>query len=389
MNLLKSCLIAASLLAAPALAQQGGVDRKIDPTVGASATGVAAAAKQDAPASATPATAAAERQASVAEATASPAAPDMLRPVAGVGQPVQGGMGLQPQVTNVGYKGAWMHDALLLPIITVICLLVLGLMLWAVLRYRRSANPEPSKVSHNTLLEVAWTLVPILVLLVIVFPSISLLAEQYKPAGKNAVTVKAIGHQWYWSYQYPDHGEFEIVSNMLPDDEAIKRGEPRLLGVDNRIVVPVGVPVRLLTTSDDVIHSWTIPAFWVKLDAVPGRINETSFTVEKPGVYYGQCSELCGARHGFMPITVEAVPQAQFAAWIASKGGKMPGAAATPQQVDANGVPIAGVNPVAPVEGAANATGEAANVTGTDNATAGTVTGGTVSQSATKNTGSN
>jgi cytochrome c oxidase subunit 2 len=139
--------------------------------------------------------------------------------------------------------------------------------------------------------------------------------------------VKVIGNQWYWTYQYPDNGDFELVSNMLPDDEAKKRGEPRLLAVDERLVVPAGKVVKLIVTSADVIHSFAVPAFWTKMDAVPGRLNETWFKVDRPGVYYGQCSELCGARHGYMPIAVEVVPPAQFAAWVASKGGTMPGPA--------------------------------------------------------------
>ncbi|MFM9978460.1 MAG: cytochrome c oxidase subunit II [Sphingomonadaceae bacterium] len=220
-----------------------------------------------------------------------------------------------------------MHDVILMPIIVAISIFVLALLFWASFRYRRAANPVPSKTSHNTLIEVIWTLVPVLILVGIAVPSIGLLAEQYKPVGKDAVTIKAIGNQWYWSYEYPDHGGFEVTANMLKDDEAKAKGEPRLLAVDNRIVVPVGVPVRLLTTSNDVLHAWAVPAFWIKMDAVPGRINETNFTVEKPGVYYGQCSELCGARHGYMPIAVEAVSKEAFAQWIAAKGGTMPGAA--------------------------------------------------------------
>jgi cytochrome c oxidase subunit II len=260
--------------------------------------------------------------------TAAPAvvAPAQLKPVAGIGQPTARTMGIQPQVTKNGEFALWMHDVVLMPIITAISIFVLGLLGWVAFRYRKAANPVPSKTTHNTLIEVVWTLVPVLILVGIAIPSIGLLAAQYKPVGKNAVTIKAIGNQWYWSYEYPDHGGFEIVSNMLPDEEAKKRGEPRLLAVDNRVVVPVGVPIRVLTTSNDVIHNFAMPAFWTKMDAVPGRINETSFTVEKAGVYYGACSELCGARHGFMPIAVEAVPPAQFAQWIASKGGTMPGA---------------------------------------------------------------
>lgn len=253
------------------------------------------------------------------------AAPAELKPVAGIGQPISEAYGVQPQVTKNGQFALWMHNVILMPIIVAISVLVLGLLLWVAFRYRKAVNPIPSKTSHNTLIEVIWTLAPVLILVGIAIPSIGLLAAQYKPVGKNAVTVKATGNQWFWSYTYPDHGDFEVVSNMLPDDQAKARGEPRLLAVDNRMVVPVGVPIRVLTTSVDVIHAFAVPAFWTKMDAVPGRINETSFTVERPGVYYGQCSELCGARHGFMPIAVEAVSPAQFAQWIASKGGKMPG----------------------------------------------------------------
>jgi cytochrome c oxidase subunit 2 len=263
--------------------------------------------------------------ASASAVTPAVAAPAELKPVANIGQPIPMGYELQPQVTKNGEFALWMHDWLLMPIITFISLFVLGLLFWVAFRYRKAANPVPSSTSHNTLIEVIWTLLPVLILVGISIPSIGLLAAQYKPVGKNAVTIKATGNQWFWSYTYPDHGDFEIVSNMLPDDQAKAKGEPRLLAVDNRIVVPVGVPIRILTTSADVIHSFAVPAFWTKMDAVPGRINETSFTVEKPGVYYGQCSELCGARHGFMPIAVEAVSPAQFAQWIASKGGKMPG----------------------------------------------------------------
>ena len=262
----------------------------------------------------------------VAAPAATPAAPAELKPVSNIGQPIERGYALQPQVTKNGRFAQWMHDVILMPIITLISVFVLALLLWVAFRYRQAANPVPSKTSHNTLIEVIWTLVPVLILVGIAVPSIGLLAAQYKPVGKNAITIKATGNQWFWSYEYPDNGGFEVVSNMLPDDLAKASGQPRLLAVDNRIVVPVGVPIRVLTTSNDVIHSWAMPAFWTKMDAVPGRINETSFTVDRVGVYYGQCSELCGARHGFMPIAVEAVPMAQFAQWVAAKGGTMPGA---------------------------------------------------------------
>jgi cytochrome c oxidase subunit II len=273
---------------------------------------------------AAPAATAAEAPAAATPAVAAPAA---TAPTDGIGMPHERGIALQKQVTPTGEQALWMHNVILMPIIVGISVFVLALLFWASFRYRAKANPVPSKTSHNTLIEVIWTLVPVLILVGIAIPSISLLAEQYKPPGKNAITVKAIGNQWYWSYEYPDHGGFEITANMLKDEDAKAKGEPRLLAVDNRIVVPVGVPIRLLTTSNDVIHSWAVPAFWTKMDAVPGRINEVSFTIDKPGVYYGQCSELCGARHGFMPIAVEAVTADKFAQWVAAKGGTMPGAA--------------------------------------------------------------
>jgi cytochrome c oxidase subunit 2 len=245
-----------------------------------------------------------------------------------VGQPVEAGFRIQPQVTEIGQDALWMHDVVLMPIITIISLFVLFLLLWVVVRFRAKANPVPSRTSHNTMIEVLWTLLPVLLLLVIAVPSIKLLAKQYSPP-KADLTVKVIGNQWYWTYQYPDNGDFELVSNMLAEDKRKPEDGPRLLAVDERMVVPAGAVVKLIVTSNDVIHSFAVPAFWTKMDAVPGRLNETWFKVpaDKPGVYYGQCSELCGARHAYMPIAVEAVPPAQFAAWVASKGGTMPGAA--------------------------------------------------------------
>lgn len=257
--------------------------------------------------------------ASVLSSSAARTAPD-----AAVGQPT-GAMGFQPQVTPIGQEALWFHNWLLMPIITAITVFVLLLLLWVIVRYRRGANPVPSRTTHNTTLEVVWTLVPVLILVAIAVPSIRLLAHQYNPP-KADITVKATGNQWYWTYTYPDHGGFEIVSNGLSEADARKRGEPRLLAVDERMVVPQGATVKVIVTASDVIHSWGVPAFWVKMDAVPGRLNETWFKAERPGVYYGQCFELCGARHAYMPIAVEVLPPAQFAAWIASKGGTMPGA---------------------------------------------------------------
>ncbi len=248
-------------------------------------------------------------------------------PVDGIGQPVPGGYTIQPQVTENGQYGLWMHDYLLMPMMVGISLFVLGLMFWVVARFRRKVNPVASKTTHNTFIEVVWTLVPVLILVGIAIPSIKLLASQYTPAPANAITLKAIGNQWYWSYEYPDHG-VELTANMLSDEEARKRKEPVQLAVDNRVVLPVNTPIKLLTTANDVIHAWALPAFWIKMDAVPGRINETSFTVTKTGVYYGQCSELCGDKHGYMPIGVEVVSKEDFAEWVRAKGGKMPGDAA-------------------------------------------------------------
>ncbi len=231
----------------------------------------------------------------------------------------------QDQYSADGKYALWMHDVILMPVITIISLFVLALLLWVVVRYRKAANPVPSKTTHNTAIEVIWTIVPVIILVVIAVPSISLLARQYETPPENAVTIKATGYQWYWGYNYPDYGEFEVISNMLTEEQAEESGEPFQLAVDNRMVVPAGVPLRVQTTAADVIHAFAVPSLWFKMDAVPGRLNEKLLTIEEPGVYYGQCSELCGARHAYMPITVEALPMEQFEAWIRSKGGEVPG----------------------------------------------------------------
>jgi cytochrome c oxidase subunit 2 len=255
-------------------------------------------------------------------ATAAPLA-SRATPVPGIGQP-DGRAALQDQFTPIGREALWFHNVILLPLVATISGFVLFLLLFVVVRFRRSAHPVPSRTTHNSMLEVAWTLIPVLILVAIALPSIRLLAHQYSPPRAD-LTVKVTGNQWYWTYAYPDNGGFEIVSNMLSDADDKKRGEPRLLGVDERMVVPAGATVKVIVTSSDVIHSWAVPSFWVKMDAVPGRLNETWFKVDRPGLYYGQCSELCGARHAYMPIAVEVVSPAQFAAWIASKGGTMGG----------------------------------------------------------------
>jgi cytochrome c oxidase subunit 2 len=275
-----------------------------------------------------------------APAAASVPAPPRTAPTLGIGQPTQR-IGLQPQVSPIGEEAAWFHDIVLMPLITAISLVVLGLLLWVMFRYRRAAHPTPSRNTHNTTLEIVWTLVPVLILVAIAVPSIRLLAHQYNPPRAD-LTVKVTGNQWYWTYEYPDMG-VQFDSNILPDDQALARGEPRQLAADERLVVPRGAVVKVLTTSNDVVHSWGVPAFWVKMDAVPGRINETWFQAERTGVFYGVCYELCGARHGYMPIAVEVVEPAQFAAWVASKGGHMPGArpaaAAAPVRAAATATP--------------------------------------------------
>lgn len=286
--------------------------------------------------------------------------PARSAPNATVGQPT-GAMGFQPQVTPIGQEALWFHNWILMPVITVITVFVLLLLLIVIVKFRRSANPVPSRTTHNTTLEVVWTLVPVLILVAIAVPSIRLLAHQYAPP-KADITVKATGNQWYWSYTYPDHGGFEIVSNGLKDEDAKARGEPRLLAVDERMVVPQGAVVKVIVTASDVIHSWGVPAFWTKIDAVPGRLNETWFKTDKPGVYYGQCFELCGARHAYMPIAVEVLPPAQFAAWIASKGGTMPGPGGV-KAPDATAVSPAANPPAAPAGGSATETGPEPKVT--------------------------
>ena len=368
MNMLKTALAALCMALAPAAAQ--AQQPATAPAAAATAAGAEAGTAAD-----NAATPAAAENAATPAANAEAATPGFpeAKPVDGIGQPVNGAIGLQPQVTKLGGEAHWMHDYILMPIMTIISLLVLLLMLWVVARYRAKANPVPSKTTHNTFIEVIWTLVPVLILVGIAIPSISLLARQYKPAPKDAVTLKAIGNQWYWGYEYPDHG-IELTANMLPEDEAKKRGEPALLAADNRVILPVGVPIKVLVTANDVIHSWAVPAFWIKMDAVPGRTNEVTFTIDKPGVYYGQCSELCGARHAYMPIAVEAVSPQQFAAWVKTKGGKMPAekaaeeaaAAAAEAANAANTANAAAASNAAeaPAANAANATNAAAAATG-------------------------
>jgi len=232
-------------------------------------------------------------------------------------------MTFQDQYTEDGKYALWMHDAILMPLITIISLFVLALLLYVCVRFNRRANATPSKTTHNALIEVVWTIVPVIILVVVAVPSLTLVAAQYENPPEDAITVKAVGYQWYWGYEYPDHG-VEVISNMLDEEAAAASGEPFQLAADNRMVVPAGVPLRIQTTAADVIHSFAVPSLWFKLDAVPGRLNERMLVIDEPGVYYGQCSELCGPRHAFMPIAVEALPVEEFEAWVVENGGALP-----------------------------------------------------------------
>lgn len=254
-----------------------------------------------------------------------------MKATLGKGMPVDGGITFQRQYSPNGTFALWMHNTILVPVIFGVSMVVLGLLLWVIVRFNARANPTPSRTTHNTLLEVMWTGIPVLILLVIFIPSMELLAKQYQALPANALTVKATGNQWFWTYTYPDNGGFDVTSNMLPDDKARANGEPPQLAADFRMVVPAGEPIRLQTTGADVIHSFAVPSLWFKLDAIPGKINERMLFVKEPGVYYGQCSELCGARHGYMPIVVEALDRPHFNAWVLTHdGGKIDGAPATP-----------------------------------------------------------
>ena len=232
---------------------------------------------------------------------------------AGIAEPWQ--MGMQEMVTNIGQDVAVFHDYLLY-LITASSLLVLALLVYVVIRFNERANPVPRRTTHNTLLEVAWTVVPVLILIVIAIPSFRILREQLI-IPPHDIVVKATGHSWYWSYEYPsDQGGVRFESNMVPENE-LKPGQPRLLAADNEMVVPVGKVVRMQITAADVLHNFAVPSFGIRLDAVPGRLNETWFRAEREGIYYGQCSELCGNGHPYMPINVRVVSEADYASWLA------------------------------------------------------------------------
>jgi cytochrome c oxidase subunit II len=233
---------------------------------------------------------------------------------AGLGQPSAWEFNFQQSASPVMDNIISFHNFLLV-IITLITLFVLALLVVIMVRFNARANPAPSRTTHNTLLEVAWTLVPVAILVVIAIPSFKLLFYQLNVPQAD-LTVKATGKQWYWSYSYPDNGKFEFDSLLVRDEKQLRADQPRLLGVDNEMVVPVNKTVRVQTTGAEVIHSFAVPSFGIKVDAIPGRLNETWFKATREGVYYGQCSELCGKDHAFMPIAVRVVSEQAFAAWV-------------------------------------------------------------------------
>lgn len=228
----------------------------------------------------------------------------------GRSQPWQ--MWLQPAYSPTAEGIHELHD-LIFVVEVAIVIFVLAILVYILVRFNAKANPTPSKTTHNTLLEIVWTAVPVVILVIIAVPSLKLLyfADHTKDAD---MTLKVTGHQWYWSYTYPDNGGFEFDSNIV-DEEDLEEGQPRLLTVDEKVVLPVDTNVRLLLTSDDVIHNWAVPSLGLKIDTTPGRTNETWVRINEPGDYYGMCSELCGVNHGFMPIHIKAVSKAEFAAW--------------------------------------------------------------------------
>ena len=228
----------------------------------------------------------------------------------------------QPKDWQLGFQNAAsetmrdivnFHDNLLLPIIIAISVFVLFLMVYACIRFRASANPVPSKRTHNVAVEVLWTLIPCLILIVMAVPSFKILYKQ-DTIPKAEVTVKAVGYQWYWGYEYPD--ENIIFESYMIEDKDLKENQPRLLAVDNAVYVPVNKVVKVMITANDVLHAWALPSFGVKRDAIPGRINETWFKADRTGTFYGQCSELCGIKHAFMPITVNVVSEDEYNKWL-------------------------------------------------------------------------
>lgn len=246
-------------------------------------------------------------------------------------QPTPWQTGFQPAATSIMEQITWFEHYTLWFIVP-ITLLVLVLLIYCILRFRSAANPTPSRTSHNTLIEVLWTVGPVVVLLFMAVPSFQLLTAQYSPPEEAKITVKATGNQWNWDYEYQTDEALSFNSAMLSDEDRADAGKedravyPRLLAVDNEVVVPIDTMVRVLVTASDVIHAFAMPAFGIKTDAVPGRINEVWFKAKKEGLYYGQCSELCGKDHAFMPIAIRVVTEEQYQTWAAAAKDDLDGA---------------------------------------------------------------
>lgn len=255
------------------------------------------------------------------------------------GAPTPGGIDLQPAATGIMRE---IHDfhSFLLAIIVVITTFVLIMLLWVIVRYNRRTNPTPKKFTHNILVEVIWTVVPVLILVAIAWKSFPLIYNQER-IPQAELTLKVVGNSWFWNFEYPDQG-VTIAANLLPEEDARAQGRPYLLATTEPLLVPTNTNIRVLVTSNDVIHAFAVPAFGVKEDAIQGRTNETWFNVDREGVYYGQCSELCGVNHAYMPIEIHAVSRAEWEQWIAAQGGTL--AAAEP----AEGATPATQQPAAP-----------------------------------------
>jgi cytochrome c oxidase subunit 2 len=257
-----------------------------------------------------------------------------------VGQPTSGGLGLQPAASQVRRDVIWFHDDLLLPIITAIVALVLVLLIIVMVRFNKRANPTPARFSHNTPIEIAWTVGPVIILAIIAIFSFKLLYEEHDMP-KPDLTVKVVGRQWNWDYEYPDQKIAAYTSTPMTEQDAAAKNAPYLLASTAPMVAPVGKVVRVQVTAEDVIHSFSVPAFGVKIDAIPGRLNQTWFKADRTGTFYGQCSQLCGINHAFMPIEVKVVTQPEFDAWVASKAPKPAVVAAAPVVQTAPVAPVA------------------------------------------------
>lgn len=245
------------------------------------------------------------------------------------GIPHDGGIDFQAPATEVMADIVAFHN-FVLPIIVAISIFVLALLLWVIVRYNRAANPTPRKFTHNMFVEVVWTIVPVIILVVIAWKSFPLIYKEEQIPPEAQLQLKVTGNSWFWTYEYPQLG-VNVTSQILPEEDARAQGRPWLLATTAPIYVPVGEPVHVIITSNDVIHAFAVPAFGVKEDAIQGRVNETWFQVDRAGTFYGQCSELCGQNHAYMPIEVRAVPRAEFDAWVAQQGGTVAAASTTPE----------------------------------------------------------